>query len=331
MTRIPLLLAAMSGLAVLPYAAGDRIRRSADARHLILLSVTSLVGLSVGALMILAAAVGPQSLPAAAIPDAVGRCVDAVGRLWSHPVTHWPNIVVGTLVVALMIRYAFCAFQTAREARRQKLAALERGSETKAFRGASITVVSAPAPVAYTAGLLRPLIVVSTGFLSDIPAAERAAVLAHERAHVRGSHPVLLFVGRSVERAFGFIPPVQEAAALLLTGLELAADDAAVRSTGDPLVVARALVRMGSVVVGPAAALSAAGGDLSLRGRRLLRVGQERSPRAWAAGRALVVGAFTLFAALLITFAADAPRTSPLARTQELHSVCHLPHPEGSV
>jgi Zn-dependent protease with chaperone function len=331
MTRIPLLLVAMSGLAVLPYVAGERILRTANARHLILLSIASLVGLSVGALMILAAAVGPPSLPAAAIPDAVGRCVDAAGRLLSHPVTHWPNIVVGTAVVALMLRYAYGAFRTAREAKQLQRAVLVGATSLANFEGASLVVLETDEPVAYTAGLFRPLIVVSIGFLDAVPTSERAAVLAHERAHVRGSHPFLLFIGRSVERAFGFIPPVEKAAALLLTGLELAADDAAVRDVGDPLVVARALARMGSVAAQPGPALAALGGDLSLRGRRLLGVRPGGTQRGKLAGSGLVVGATTLLVVILVTFAADAPRISPLARSQELHSVCHLPHADASV
>jgi Zn-dependent protease with chaperone function len=321
----------MTGLSVLPYVAGDRILRSANARHLILLAIATLVGLSIGVLMILAAAVGPPSLPAAAIPDAVGRCVGAAGRLLSHPVTHWPNIVVGTLVVALIARYAYAAWRTAKEATKLRRGVLSTTEDPATFQGAPLVVVETADPIPYTAGLFCPLIVASTGLFSAVPSAERLAILAHERAHVRGSHPVLLFIGRSVERAFGFIPPVEKAAALLLTGLELAADDAAVRSVGDTLVVARALARMGSVAAQPGATLGVTGGDLSLRGRRLLGARARETPGDKLGGSVLVVGALALVVALLVTFAADAPRISPWARSQELHSVCHLPHNDSSV
>ena len=53
-----------------------------------------------------------------------------------------------------------------------------------------------------------------------------------------------LLGARIVVRAFGFFPPARAASRQLVLGLETAADDAAVREIGDPVVVARALLRL---------------------------------------------------------------------------------------
>lgn len=54
-------------------------------------------------------------------------------------------------------------------------------------------------PVAFTTGFLRPRIVTSAG-LEAVPARWREVVLAHEEAHRRFRHPLLLLVAESLAR-----------------------------------------------------------------------------------------------------------------------------------
>src|SRR5439155_955967 len=53
-------------------------------------------------------------------------------------------------------------------------------------------VVDSPAAAAYCVPGLRSRIVISAGALALLDAAELAAVLAHERAHVRARHDLVL-------------------------------------------------------------------------------------------------------------------------------------------
>jgi Zn-dependent protease with chaperone function len=61
-----------------------------------------------------------------------------------------------------------------------------------AVRGASDRlVIESSMPLAFTAGLIRPRVVVSRTFLEEVPGQWQSAVLAHEEAHRKGRHPCL--------------------------------------------------------------------------------------------------------------------------------------------
>ncbi len=326
MIRVLMLVASAALLGAFPYMSTTWQRTSAPPRQIIALSLLTLAGLGSGLLLILAAVAGPPNLPAEAIPSAVGRCIDAATQLLSHPVNHWPHILVSIAVLGLVIRGAIAAALTIRESTR--VGAVWRSCEVPGdpAGGKGMILVDTPELLACTTGLLRLRIVVSTGVLQALSPLEQRALVAHESAHVRGWHPVLLFLGRVVSRGMSFLPPVRRAADQLLLGLECSADEAAVAEVGDPLVVARALtVVAGGTRSHPIGSLGADGGDVVSRVRRLVSDPPRSRGRATASLVVVVLVVIVLFQGVILAFN---PSWSgdPSVRAAELHASCHAPH-----
>src|ERR1022692_2283799 len=72
-------------------------------------------------------------------------------------------------------------------------------------------VVDHPAAAAYCVPGLRSAIVISAGTLELLDQAELAAVLAHERAHLRARHDLVLLPFPALVRAFPWAAPGREA------------------------------------------------------------------------------------------------------------------------
>jgi Zn-dependent protease with chaperone function len=155
------------------------------------------------------------------------------------------------------------------------------------------TSARVPAPAAIGAG---EICLPETHFAS-LGAAEREALLAHELAHLVRRDPVWLALGTLVARVLPFQPLNRVALRRLRDATEHAADDWAVRRTGDPLALARALGALAALLVRAPVGTSAAGGTLVGRVERLVRAPR----RAVALPRAarLALGAAALGVALL--------------------------------
>ncbi|AUG80710.1 Peptidase M48 [Kitasatospora sp. MMS16-BH015] len=111
-------------------------------------------------------------------------------------------------------------------------------------------------------------IVLTRGALTRLSAAQREAVLAHERAHLAGRHHLLTSGAAALGRALPWLPAARAAAAQVPLLVEMAADDTALRSCGRrTLAEALALVATAST---PAAGLGAGGHAVVTRVRRLL-------------------------------------------------------------
>ncbi len=150
---------------------------------------------------------------------------------------------------------------TARRARHRHsvdlLARVDASAELAEVDAQDVRVLAEAMPMAYCLpGVRGSRLVLTTGTLQQLGRPELAAVLAHERAHLRARHDVLLDWFASVHRAF---PHVVRSDVALDEGrllVEMLADDAARREVGS-VPVARALVRMAGSPV-PQAALGAA-------------------------------------------------------------------------
>ncbi len=325
--RVVLLLLAGVLLGGVPYATGSRMALGAGPRLLITLSLLTLAGLASGFTLVLAAAVVPSNLPARAIPAAVGRCVDAAGELLSHPLGHWPHIAASVIVLLLITRLGYAILVTVRGVR-SDVASFASLALTPGYDGGrAVRVVRYDPPLAYSIGLVRRRVVISDSLSWLLREDERRAVIGHELAHVEGWHTLLLFGGRVIARAYGFLPPVRRATSHLLLGLEVAADEAAVRASGDPLVVARALTAMAkSMNPTPTAtlALAAADTELALRVRRLTVDRASHGSPVFTAVALLTVIILVLLQGAAL--AAGGRALTSAARSEETHGVCHLPH-----
>jgi len=137
-------------------------------------------------------------------------------------------------------------------------------------------VVDHPAATAYCVPGLRSRIVVSAGALDLLDQAELAAVLAHERAHLRERHDLVLLPFTALLRAFRWSSAACEAHDSVALLVEMLADDRALRHR-PARELATALLRVGAAGGGhaPAGALAVADGtaecQVAVRVSRLLR------------------------------------------------------------
>jgi Zn-dependent protease with chaperone function len=138
-------------------------------------------------------------------------------------------------------------------------------------------VVDYPTAAAYCLPGLRSRIVVSVGTLELLGHGELAAVLAHERAHLRERHDLVLLPFTALRRAFPKSDTCTDAHRAVALLVEMLADDRALRTRPTRELVS-ALVRFGTAGTcpAPAGALSAGGGaagggEVTARVTRLLQ------------------------------------------------------------
>lgn len=110
--------------------------------------------------------------------------------------------------------------------------------------------------------------VITTGALRSLSPEQVAAVLAHEQAHLRGRHHLVLAAAEALARAFPKVPVFEAARVEIARLIELLADDMAARR--HPRVqIAAALVGLATGRA-PAFALGAGGETALVRVRRML-------------------------------------------------------------
>ncbi|MET7685880.1 M56 family metallopeptidase [Streptomyces sp. NPDC005423] len=143
-------------------------------------------------------------------------------------------------------------------------------------------------------------IVVSQGMLRCLGDTEREALLAHERAHLRGRHHLFQAVWRLTAAVNPLLRPVAEAGGFVL---ERWADEEAAARVGSRTVVARAVGRAALASAGRSrpAALAATGGAVPQRVRALLDPPPPRHTLPFVAGALLL----TLCCASLANAASD--------------------------
>ncbi len=132
-------------------------------------------------------------------------------------------------------------------------------------------MVDHPAAAAYCVPGLRSRIVISAGTLKLLDQAELAAVLAHERAHLRERHDLVLLPFTALLRAFRWSAVARRAESAVALLVEMLADDHALRHR-PARELATALLRVGAAGSRvPSGALAADGGEVAVRVARLLR------------------------------------------------------------
>ncbi|MFF7981214.1 M56 family metallopeptidase [Streptomyces sp. NPDC007901] len=132
-----------------------------------------------------------------------------------------------------------------------------------------LAVLDDDVPLAFALPGSPGRIVVSRGMLCRLGDAEREALLAHERAHLRGRHHVFQSVWRLTAALNPLLRPVAVAGNFVL---ERWADEEAAERVGDRTVVAHAVGRAALASAGASrpAALAATGGVVPQRVRALL-------------------------------------------------------------
>ena len=213
-------------------------------------------------------------------------------------------LAAGVLLLAILCWILIAASTSvvrARQRQRELLSLLAHGDP----KVPGALVVDHPAAAAYCLPGLRSAIVISAGTLDLLDAAELAAVLAHERAHLRERHDLVLLPFLALLRAFRWAGIARQAYGAVGLLVEMHADDRALRHR-PARELATALLRVGAAGGGgvPSGALAVASRaeecEVAARVVRLLRPAPGLSNAAVALVVAISAAIVTVPAALLV-------------------------------
>ncbi|MCV2488131.1 M56 family metallopeptidase [Geodermatophilus sp. YIM 151500] len=191
---------------------------------------------------------------------------------------HWVALTLaGVLAVELVGVLAHSWVRTARTRRRHR--ELLELVVRPAAAVPDARLLDHPAPVAFCIPGARPLLVLSSGMVAELDEAQLAAVVAHERAHLREHHHLYLLPFVAWEAALPVLPATTRAHTAVRTLVEMRADDLALADpalagTGGPhprRTLAEAIVAAAEGAGGvPGGALALGAGAVAARVHRLL-------------------------------------------------------------
>ena len=203
---------------------------------------------------------GPDGRPTSSIAGEI----DVLGwPLWLCSV----GVLALTLLIGarLIVSVMQVAIGTRRRRAHHRMMVDLLGERHHALVGTRILQIAEP--LAYCLPGMRSRVVLSEGTLRTLEDSELAAIVRHERAHLRARHDLVLEFFIAVHTAFPRFVRSGSALNAVCLLVELLADDAAVRAVG-PTPVARALVACAAAPT-PAGAMAAGGPTTVMRVRRL--------------------------------------------------------------
>lgn len=194
------------------------------------------------------------------------------------------QVAVAAVVVRLVHQVGAAQLSAVRHRRRQRnLLALVARRDT----GLDALIVDHDVAAAYCLPGRWRQVVLTSAALDALDDEQVRAVLAHERAHLRGRHHLILALVIGVQRALPFLYVLRHAREEVTRLVEIAADDAASRDHPRH-TIAWALVTLAEAA-SPPAALAAGGPTTVARIRRLLAPPRPLGALRTAAGSAAVV------------------------------------------
>ncbi|GAB21484.1 MAG TPA: M56 family peptidase [Gordonia polyisoprenivorans] len=147
------------------------------------------------------------------------------------------------------------------------LDACDRSDHTHPLFARDIRMLDVSEPLAYCLPGLRQRVVLSEGVVSRLTRDELIAVIAHERAHLRARHDLVLEAFIALHEAFPRFVRSSSALDAVKLLVEALADDQAVRATA-PTTLGRALVACADAVA-PRGAMAVGGPTTLARVNRL--------------------------------------------------------------
>lgn len=144
------------------------------------------------------------------------------------------GLVSVVLVTAAVIR---CGVGVVRHARQRRTVHRKHLDLLRILTGAgavpgSTLWLDVPDPMAYSVAGRPSLIVASEGLRRELPRHAVAAVLEHERAHLRGRHHLMVAIAEALAIALPWLPLMRRSPYLVRAVVELSADSIAARSHG---------------------------------------------------------------------------------------------------
>ena len=221
--------------------------------------------------------------------------------------------ILGVLTVRVLLMFGSATVR--RRAVRQRhlsslrIAATRRPGEPRTWW------LDYPHPVAFSLAGHPGIVVASNGLRDRLTDREVSAVLAHEYAHLRGHHHLLIAWFDALAKALPFVPLFCEAPEVARSLAEQSADASAARAYG-PHVVCSALVAMASTgFIAPGDALAMAQEAVEVRIERLDRtsISGGRVRRSVHFGLATTLVAVAPLAAAGLALSAIAVLSCPLS------------------
>jgi Zn-dependent protease with chaperone function len=201
------------------------------------LALTAWIGSIAGVFFLVGSAVTvllwPDHAPAEGLVELAVRCLGSL----QHAAQPW---IGGSVAGASLVLAALATARLARLARRQ----LRARSKVRDYHRDVIAVVARtddgpepimwldhPMPLAYSIDGRPGYVVATEGLLAHLGAEGQRAVLAHERAHLRGRHHRIVNICEILAAAFPFVPLFAAAPPAVRVLVEVAADRVAAEAT----------------------------------------------------------------------------------------------------
>ncbi len=207
---------------------------------------------------------------------------------------HWVAQTLAAVLAAELLGVLLLSWVRTTRTRRRHRELLELVVRPGA--AAETSLLEHPAPVAFCIPGARPLLVLSSGMVAELDDAQLRAVVAHERAHLRERHHLLLLPFVAWRAALPVLPAAGRAHDAVRDLVEMRADDVALASLTGPdprRTLAEAIVAAvgGAGGAVPNGALAVTGGAVAVRVRRLLAPAEplSRAGRAGAVGSAVAL------------------------------------------
>lgn len=294
---------ALLGYAVLLLTAGAAVLARAGwtdrAPRLAVAAWLALGGSAVGSVALGGAAlVVPTVRVSTGISGLLAACVMALRAGYAHPGGAATAGAGALLVVAVTGRVCWCtavtlARSTLAQRRHRRVLALTGRPDQRL----GAVLVDHPEAAAWCLPGAGRQVVLTTAAVEALDEAQLAAVVAHERAHQRGHHHLLVALAGSLAAAFPRVRAFRQGHEEVARLVEFLADDAAA-VVSPRLAVAGALLALAAPVPAPAT-LAAGGSATGARVRRLIAAPAPVS-RARSAAGMLTVAALAALPLVLL-------------------------------
>ena len=257
------------------------------------LAIWSVLG---GVILAAALLASPQLAAAGRLLGSLEACLQALDHVSAPATSPLLQAVAALLLAGVLIRLAVCAVTAGW--RTHCLRARQRnllGLVGRRDPGLGVDVIDDDTALVYCLPGQGGHVVFTSAALARLSTAQRDAVLAHERAHLRGRHHLLVANAMLLRNAFPRVRLFAQACEHTALLIEMRADDVAGRRYGRrPL--AEALITLTSMM-SPKAALGAAGTATMARIERLLSMPAWQQPSR-ARGMVRGVGIGTVWSLL---------------------------------
>lgn len=237
--------------------------------------------------------------PLATLGLGISELYHLIGRPCLWILTSWDELLAGALVLGVMLvalagvslglfRLFLMAWVIARKSLLRDPALQAIANRLAGRRGMvapRVWLCAYDRPLAFTSGLWRPGIILSTWMVEQLDRQELEAVLAHELAHVARRDYLVMWLAVILRDAFCYLPASWAAYRQLQQEKEIACDDRARSLTKRPLALASALAkvwqyRIEGTCLSTAQSLAGVNEAIDHRIQRLLDRSEVRSGRA---------------------------------------------------